>query len=105
MHKKIISATAAMMAAAMLFTGCASQEIQDRKAAAEAAAVAAAQPTPTPAPTPEPTPEPIDAWSLLDNLPDFAVGTLDSPFMTWVDGLPMGENILTFEDGQYVSGL
>ena len=74
MHKKIISATAAMMAAAMLFTGCASQEIQDRKAAAEAAAIAAAQPTPTPAPTPEPTPEPIDAWSLLDNLPDFAVG-------------------------------
>lgn len=90
MRKKIISATAAMMAATMLFTGCASQEIQDRKAAAEAAAVAAAQPTPSPAPTPEPTPEPIDAWSLLDNLPDFAVGTLDSPFMTWVDGLPMG---------------
>lgn len=105
MHKRIISATAAMMAATMLFTGCASQEIQDRKAAAEAAAVAATQPTPSPAPTPEPTPEPIDAWSLLDNLPDFAVGTLDSPFMTWVDGLPMGEDILTFEDGQYVSGL
>jgi hypothetical protein len=39
MRKKIISATAAMMAATMLFTGCASQEIQDRKAAAEAAAV------------------------------------------------------------------
>ena len=89
----------------MMFTGCASQEIQDRKAASEAAAIAAAQPTATPAPTPAPTPEPINAWSLLDNLPEFAVGTLDKPDMTWTDGLPLGVNPLTYEDGAFVSGL
>ena len=94
-----------MMASVMMFTGCASQEIQDRKAASEAAAIAAAQPTATPAPTPAPTPEPINAWSLLDNLPEFAVGTLDKPDMTWTDGLPLGVNPLTYEDGAFVSGL
>lgn len=94
-----------MMASAVMFTGCASQEIQDRKAASEAAAIAAAQPTATPAPTPAPTPEPINAWSLLDNLPEFAVGTLDKPDMTWTDGLPLGVNPLTYEDGAFVSGL
>ena len=104
-HKKILFAAAVMMASVMMFTGCASQEIQDRKAASEAAAIAAAQPTATPAPTPAPTPEPINAWSLLDNLPEFAVGTLDKPDMTWTDGLPLGVNPLTYEDGAFVSGL
>ena len=94
-----------MMASVVMFTGCASQEIQDRKAASEAAAIAAAQPTATPAPTPAPTPEPINAWSLLDNLPEFAVGTLDKPDMTWTDGLPLGVSPLTYEDGSFVSGL
>ena len=104
-HKKILFAAAVMMASVVMFTGCASQEIQDRKAASEAAAIAAAQPTATPAPTPAPTPEPINAWSLLDNLPEFAVGTLDKPDMTWTDGLPLGVNPLTYEDGAFVSGL
>ena len=104
-HKKILFAAAVMMASVVMFTGCASQEIQDRKAASEAAAIAAAQPTATPAPTPAPTPEPINAWSLLDNLPEFTVGTLDKPDMTWTDGLPLGVNPLTYEDGAFVSGL
>lgn len=104
-HNKILSAAAVMMASAVMFTGCASQEIQNRKAASEAAAIAAAQPAATPAPTPAPTPESVNAWSLLDNLPEFAVGTLDKPDMTWTDGLPLGVNPLTYEDGAFVSGL
>lgn len=35
----------------------------------------------------------------------FAVGTLDKPDMTWTDGLPLGVNPLTYEDGAFVSGL
>ena len=42
---------------------------------------------------------------MLDNLPDFAVGTLPAPIITWVDGLPLGENPLTYEDGQHIDGL
>ena len=42
---------------------------------------------------------------MLDNLPEFAVGTLDKPDMTWTDGLPLGVNPLTYEDGAFISGL
>lgn len=102
-HRKAVSFAALLMAASVLLTGCASQEIQARKAAI--AAASATQPEETPAPTLKPTAAPIDRWSLLDNLPDFAVGTLPAPIITWVDGLPLGENPLTYEDGQHIDGL
>ena len=102
-HRKAVSFAALLMAASVLLTGCASQEIQARKAAI--AAASATQPEGTPAPTLKPTAAPIDRWSLLDNLPDFAVGTLPAPIITWVDGLPLGENPLTYEDGQHIDGL
>lgn len=102
-HRKVVSFAALLMATSVLLTGCASQEIQARKAAI--AAASATQPEETPAPTPKPTAAPIDRWSLLDNLPDFAVGTLPAPVITWVDGLPLGENPLTYEDGQHIDGL
>ena len=102
-HRKAVSFAALLMATSVLLTGCASQEIQARKAAI--AAASATQPKETPAPTPKPTAVPIDRWSLLDNLPDFAVGTLPAPIITWVDGLPLGENPLTYEDGQHIDGL
>ena len=102
-HRKAVSFAALLMATSVLLTGCASQEIQARKAAI--AAASATQPKETPAPTPKPTAAPIDRWSLLDNLPDFAVGTLPAPIITWVDGLPLGENPLTYEDGQHIDGL
>ena len=81
-HRKAVSFAALLMAASVLLTGCASQEIQARKAAI--AAASATQPEETPAPTLKPTAAPIDRWSLLDNLPDFAVGTLPAPIITWV---------------------
>ena len=103
-HKKILSAAAVMMASAVMFTGCASQEIQNRKAASEAAAMAAQSAT-TPEPTPAPTAEPIKAWSLLNNLPDFSVSTPEKPEVVWCDGLPLGENPLTYNNGEFFAGL
>ena len=63
-HRKAVSFAALLMATSVLLTGCASQEIQARKAAI--AAASATQPKETSAPTPKPTAAPIDRWSLLD---------------------------------------
>ena len=65
----------------------------------------AAQSATTPEPTPAPTAEPIKAWSLLNNLPDFSVSTPEKPDVVWCDGLPLGENPLTYNNGEFFAGL
>ena len=107
MHNfKLIQITSLALAASLALSGCATSVVAERKAAAEkAASDAALAAQATPAPTPEPTPEPINAWSLLDHLPDFQLGVLENPGLTWADGIPLGQNPLEYEGGDRVTGL
>lgn len=44
-------------------------------------------------------------WSVLDNLPDFDPEFRTTDGILWVDGLPLGANPLTYDDGSYITGV